>query len=40
MLEENKFFICGPPLFMAAVVKSLNDFGVQEDRIFLEEFRF
>jgi 3-phenylpropionate/trans-cinnamate dioxygenase ferredoxin reductase subunit len=37
---ESKFFICGPPLFMAAIVKSLQDFGVQKDRIFLEEFSF
>ena len=40
ILNEAKFFICGPSGFMKAVTKILTDKGVSKNRIFIEEFSY
>lgn len=37
-LSDKTFFICGPPPFMSAMVKILQDKGVSSDRIMTEAF--
>ena len=36
--EDCEFYMCGPPMMNAAVVKMLSDLGVEKDNIFLDDF--
>ena len=36
--EDCEFYICGPPMMNAAVIKMLLDLGVERDSIFLDDF--
>jgi Na+-transporting NADH:ubiquinone oxidoreductase subunit F len=36
--EDCEFYMCGPPMMNAAVVKLLQDLGVEEENIFLDDF--
>ena len=36
--EDAEYYICGPPVMSAAVLKLLDDLGVEPDNIFLDDF--
>ena len=36
--EDCEFYMCGPPMMNAAVVKLLQDLGVEDENIFLDDF--
>ena len=36
--EDCEFYMCGPPMMNAAVVKLLVDLGVEQENIFLDDF--
>ena len=36
--EDCEYYMCGPPMMNAAVVKMLSDLGVENDNIFLDDF--
>ncbi|MDF1766052.1 MAG: NADH:ubiquinone reductase (Na(+)-transporting) subunit F [Gammaproteobacteria bacterium] len=36
--EDCEFYMCGPPMMNAAVIKMLKDLGVEDDNIALDEF--
>nr|WP_314266413.1 NADH:ubiquinone reductase (Na(+)-transporting) subunit F [uncultured Moellerella sp.] len=36
--EDCEFYMCGPPVMNAAVIKMLRDLGVEEDNIMLDDF--
>lgn len=36
--EDCEFYMCGPPMMNAAVIKMLKDMGVEDDNIALDEF--
>ena len=36
--EDCEFYLCGPPMMNAAVIKMLEDIGVENDHIFLDDF--
>ena len=36
--EDCEFYMCGPPMMNAAVVKMLKDLGVEDDNILLDDF--
>lgn len=36
--EDCEFYLCGPPMMNAAVIKMLEDLGVTHDRIMLDDF--
>ncbi len=36
--EDCEFYMCGPPMMNAAVIKMLTDLGVEEDNIMLDDF--
>jgi Na+-transporting NADH:ubiquinone oxidoreductase subunit F len=36
--EDCEFYMCGPPMMNAAVIKMLEDLGVEEDNILLDDF--
>lgn len=36
--EDCEFYMCGPPVMNAAVIKMLTDLGVERDSIFLDDF--
>ena len=36
--ENCEFYLCGPPMMIAAVLKMLDDLGVEPDRIFNDDF--
>jgi Na+-transporting NADH:ubiquinone oxidoreductase subunit F len=36
--EDCEYYMCGPPMMNAAVVKMLTDLGVENDNIFLDDF--
>lgn len=36
--EDCEFYMCGPPMMNAAVIKMLTDLGVERDSIFLDDF--
>jgi Na+-transporting NADH:ubiquinone oxidoreductase subunit F len=36
--EDCEFYMCGPPMMNAAVVKLLEDLGVEQENIFLDDF--
>lgn len=36
--EDCEFYMCGPPVMNAAVIKMLEDLGVERDNIFLDDF--
>jgi Na+-transporting NADH:ubiquinone oxidoreductase subunit F len=36
--EDCEYYMCGPPMMNAAVVKMLSDLGVEKDNIFLDDF--
>jgi predicted ferric reductase len=38
VFTTSRFFLCGPPPFMAAVAKSLMELGVNKEKIYTEEF--
>ena len=36
--EDIEFYMCGPPMMNAAVIKMLEDLGVEQDNIMLDDF--
>ena len=36
--EDCEYYMCGPPMMNAAVIKMLHDLGVEDDHIFLDDF--
>ncbi len=36
--EDCEYYLCGPPMMNAAVIKLLNDLGVEEENILLDDF--
>ena len=36
--EECEFYMCGPPVMNAAVIKMLKDLGVPDENILLDDF--
>ncbi|MGS2723337.1 NADH:ubiquinone reductase (Na(+)-transporting) subunit F [Porticoccus sp. GXU_MW_L64] len=36
--EDCEYYMCGPPMMNAAVIKMLEDMGVESDHIFLDDF--
>lgn len=36
--EDCEYYMCGPPMMNAAVIKMLHDLGVEDDNIFLDDF--
>ena len=36
--EDCEYYMCGPPMMTAAVIKMLHDLGVEEDNILLDDF--
>ncbi len=36
--EDCEFYMCGPPMMNAAVIKMLHDLGVEDDHIMLDDF--
>ena len=36
--EDCEFYMCGPPMMNSAVIKMLEDLGVERDNIFLDDF--
>mgnify|MGYP000462082731 CR=1 FL=1 len=36
--EDCEFYMCGPPMMNAAVVKMLQDLGVEDENIMLDDF--
>lgn len=36
--EDCEYYMCGPPMMNAAVIKMLTDLGVERDNIFLDDF--
>ncbi len=36
--EDCEFYMCGPPMMNAAVIKMLKDLGVEDDNIMLDDF--
>ncbi len=36
--EDCEYYMCGPPMMNAAVIKMLEDLGVEKDNIFLDDF--
>lgn len=36
--EDCEFYMCGPPMMNAAVIKMLHDLGVEDDNILLDDF--
>jgi Na+-transporting NADH:ubiquinone oxidoreductase subunit F len=36
--EDCEYYMCGPPMMNAAVIKMLEDLGVEEDNILLDDF--
>ncbi len=36
--EDCEYYICGPPMMMAAVSQTLNDLGVEKENILLDDF--
>ena len=37
-LEDCEFYMCGPPIMNASVIKMLLDMGVERESIFLDDF--
>lgn len=36
--EDCEFYLCGPPMMNAAVIKMLQDLGVEDENIMLDDF--
>ncbi len=36
--EDCEYYMCGPPMMNAAVIKLLKDLGVEDDHVFLDDF--
>ncbi|NVK32080.1 MAG: NADH:ubiquinone reductase (Na(+)-transporting) subunit F, partial [Gammaproteobacteria bacterium] len=36
--EDCEFYMCGPPIMNASVIKMLTDLGVEDDNILLDDF--
>ncbi|PLL93699.1 NADH:ubiquinone reductase (Na(+)-transporting) subunit F, partial [Klebsiella michiganensis] len=36
--EDCEFYMCGPPVMNAAVIKMLKDLGVEDENIMLDDF--
>ena len=36
--EDCEYYMCGPPMMNAAVIKMLKDLGVEDDNILLDDF--
>ena len=36
--EDCEYYMCGPPMMNAAVIKMLKDLGVEDENILLDEF--
>ena len=36
--EDCEFYMCGPPMMNAAVIRMLEDLGVEQDNIMLDDF--
>ncbi|OPD95707.1 hypothetical protein AO985_31910 [Pseudomonas aeruginosa] len=36
--EDCEFYMCGPPMMNAAVIKMLTDLGVERENILLDDF--
>ena len=36
--EDCEFYMCGPPMMNAAVIKTLLDLGVERENIMLDDF--
>ncbi|MBL4868407.1 MAG: NADH:ubiquinone reductase (Na(+)-transporting) subunit F, partial [Pseudomonadales bacterium] len=36
--EDCEFYLCGPPMMTSAVIKMLEDLGVERDNILLDDF--
>ena len=36
--EDCEFYMCGPPMMNAAVIKMLKDLGVEDENILLDDF--
>ena len=36
--EDSEYYLCGPPMMTSAVIKMLEDLGVERDNIFLDDF--
>jgi Na+-transporting NADH:ubiquinone oxidoreductase subunit F len=36
--EDCEYYMCGPPMMNAAVIKMLKDLGVEDENIMLDEF--
>ena len=36
--EDCEFYMCGPPMMNAAVIRMLEDLGVEKDNIMLDDF--
>ena len=36
--EDCEFYMCGPPMMNAAVIKMLKDLGVEDENIMLDDF--
>ena len=36
--EDCEYYLCGPPMMNSAVIKMLEDLGVSEDHILLDDF--
>ncbi len=36
--EDCEYYMCGPPMMNAAVIKLLKDLGVEDDQVFLDDF--
>ena len=36
--EDCEFYMCGPPVMNAAVIKMLKDLGVEDENILLDDF--
>ena len=37
-LEDIEYYFCGPPMMNAAVLRLLDQLGVEEDNIFFDDF--
>ena len=36
--EDVEYYMCGPPMMNAAVIKMLKDLGVEDENIMLDDF--
>ena len=36
--EDCEYYMCGPPMMTSAVIRMLEDLGVERDNIFLDDF--